>query len=204
MSDTFRGQAMNCVRCACGAEHITFEDFMALTLPMPRASIRITHANSLMQCLAEYTKFEEIQCEFLCDKCGKKDRCKKQTVIWRFPPVLVLHLKRFHFATWRKEKLDTLVQFPCELDLSDFKGKSSNYIVSFRAQNSEAPGVRLVRDNSPLGQSELRTLHSVMCQTTVETVTTCSTATGTTSTTAAYSTKPPSTSPPQAPTYCSI
>jgi len=123
---------MNCVKCKCGAEHITFEDFIALSLPMPRSSIRITHANSLIQCLTEYTKLEEIQYEYLCDKCKKKDKCKKQTVIWRFPPILILHLKRFYAATWRKEKLDTLVQFPTELDFSPYKGKSSNSYVMIR------------------------------------------------------------------------
>jgi ubiquitin C-terminal hydrolase len=126
---------MNCIRCNCGAEHITFEDFIALSLPIPRSSIRITHANSLTQCLDEYTKLEEIQ-EYHCDKCKKKDKCKRQTVIWRYPPVLILHLKRFYAATWRKEKLDTLIQFPTELDLSSYKGKSSTSFIMIRTCNS--------------------------------------------------------------------
>ena len=116
---------MNNVICQCGYEHITFEDFLALTLPFSRSSTRITHANKLTQCLDEYTKMEEIQDEFHCNRCAKKDKAQKQTIIWRFPSVLVLQLRRFQVSTWRKEKLDTIVEFPGELDLSNYKGKSS-------------------------------------------------------------------------------
>lgn len=118
---------MNSVKCSCNFEHITFEDFFALTLPFPRASTRITHANYLSQCLDEYIKEEEIMEDYYCSKCKRRDRCKKQTVIWRFPPILILQLKRFQVGTWRKEKLDTVVHFPSELDLKKYKGRSSNF-----------------------------------------------------------------------------
>lgn len=39
--------------------------------------------------------------------------------IYRFPPLLVIHLKRFHYSTWRRDKINTSVDFPDEgLDLS--------------------------------------------------------------------------------------
>lgn len=41
--------------------------------------------------------------------------------IYRVPPILIVHLKRFKTHGYRREKLSTLVTFPeKELDLSDF------------------------------------------------------------------------------------
>ncbi len=123
---------MNCVKCACGFEHITFESFLALNLPFPKSSTMITHANSLEKCMREYTKKESIQKDdgFFCSHCKSVQECSKRTVIWRFPPALVLQLKRFHVSTWKKEKLDTMVEFPQELDLRDFRGNSGSLSVS--------------------------------------------------------------------------
>lgn len=46
--------------------------------------------------------------------------------IYRFPPLLVIHLKRFHFSSWRRDKLNTSVKFPIEdLDLSDYNDNSN-------------------------------------------------------------------------------
>lgn len=121
---------MSIVKCSCDFEHIAFEDFLALTLTIPRSGAMITHSNSLVQCLEEYTKEERIQDEFRCSRCGDKKQCSKRTFIWRFPPILVLQFKRFHTSTWRKEKLDTLMQFPQELDLAPYKGKSRKVLWS--------------------------------------------------------------------------
>jgi len=119
---------MSRVKCTCGFIHITFEDFLALTLTIPRSGAMITHSSSLIQCLEEYTKEEKIQDEFYCDNCERKGICYKQTVIWRFPPILVLQFKRFYSSTWRKEKLDTLMQFPEQLNLTPFKGESRSLV----------------------------------------------------------------------------
>lgn len=41
--------------------------------------------------------------------------------IYRFPPLLVIHLKRFHYSSWRRDKINTSVKFPTEgLDLSPY------------------------------------------------------------------------------------
>jgi len=115
---------MNRVKCSCGFTHIAFEDFLALTLAIPRSGSTITHSKSLIQCLDEYIKEEKIQDEFYCNHCKRKAICYKQTVIWRFPPILVLQFKRFYSSTWRKEKLDTFMQFSEQLNLAPFKGES--------------------------------------------------------------------------------
>ena len=110
---------MNSVKCACGFKHLTFENFFALTLPIP------SYSNTLNECLNEYTKSERIS-EFFCSKCKHKSQCDKKTVIWRFPPILLFQLKRFTSSGWRKEKLETTIKFPTELNLESYKGESSN------------------------------------------------------------------------------
>jgi len=37
--------------------------------------------------------------ELLCEHCHEKEQCTKQLNINRYPPVLVLHLKRFKALT---------------------------------------------------------------------------------------------------------
>jgi ubiquitin C-terminal hydrolase len=112
----------------CGQVHIAFENFCALSLQFPRSSTRITHSNDLLKCFDTYTEPEELDEKegFVCDRCTKPVSCVKKTTIWRFPRVLVLHLKRFMVSTWRREKLDTEIEFPDNgLDLSKYKGEAS-------------------------------------------------------------------------------
>ncbi|KAF9583310.1 CSN-associated deubiquitinating enzyme Ubp12 [Lunasporangiospora selenospora] len=77
---------------------------------------------TLEDCLNEFTKEEQLGEEDLwyCPDCKKHQQATKKLDIWRFPDVLVVHLKRFsHTRSWR-DKLDALVDFPIEgLDLGD-------------------------------------------------------------------------------------
>ncbi|KAI2566748.1 USP15 isoform 4, partial [Pan troglodytes] len=36
----------------------------------------------------------------------------KKLDLWSLPPVLVVHLKRFSYSRYMRDKLDTLVDFP--------------------------------------------------------------------------------------------
>ncbi|KAG8044655.1 hypothetical protein GUJ93_ZPchr0800g16436 [Zizania palustris] len=46
---------------------------------------------------------------------------KKKLDLWRLPEVLIIHLKRFSYTQFIRNKLETFVDFPiCDLDLSSF------------------------------------------------------------------------------------
>ncbi|KAF8056355.1 UBP11 [Scenedesmus sp. PABB004] len=48
-------------------------------------------------------------------------QAEKKLDFWSMPEVLVVHLKRFSYTSWGRDKLDTLVDFPLEgLDLSRY------------------------------------------------------------------------------------
>merc|ERR1711974_337113 len=55
-----------------------------------------------------------------CNKCKDHKQATKKFDFWKFPPLLVIHLKRFSYKNrYSRDKLDTLVKFPLtDLDLS--------------------------------------------------------------------------------------
>lgn len=60
--------------------------------------------------------------EWFCPECKQHREATKQISVWRLPPYLVIHLKRFSFKNllWR-EKLDFFVEYPVKgLDLTEF------------------------------------------------------------------------------------
>jgi ubiquitin C-terminal hydrolase len=46
--------------------------------------------------------------------------------IFRFPKILVIHLKRFYNSTMRREKLSTTVNLPDKLDMRPYKTPGSS------------------------------------------------------------------------------
>ncbi|KAB1277617.1 Ubiquitin carboxyl-terminal hydrolase 3 [Camelus dromedarius] len=48
----------------------------------------------------------------MCHKCKKKQKSTKKFWIQKLPKVLCLHLKRFHWTAYLRNKVDTYVEFP--------------------------------------------------------------------------------------------
>eukprot|EP00968_Pinguiococcus_pyrenoidosus_P021253 scaffold2730_cov247-Pinguiococcus_pyrenoidosus.AAC.8 len=75
---------------------------------------------SLTKCLEVFSEEEKIPDGF-CSKCRVFRNTTLKSELWRLPPVLVIHLKRFQFTSYSRRKLNNLVQFPVEgLDLQQF------------------------------------------------------------------------------------
>lgn len=56
-----------------------------------------------------------------CETCKVKRRCSKRMSVYRFPRVLVIHIKRFRYNNIYREKLSTDVNFPLfGLDLTPY------------------------------------------------------------------------------------
>lgn len=73
---------------------------------------------TLEACLDAFAKEEKIP-EAYCSKCKEFRVQTKRMSLWRLPPVMIIHLKRFQFTTTMRRKLRDLVVFPTEgLDLS--------------------------------------------------------------------------------------
>jgi hypothetical protein len=75
-------------------------------------------AVTLEECIDAFAKEEKIP-EAYCSKCKDFRVQTKRMSLWRLPPVMIIHLKRFQFTTHMRRKLRDLVVFPVEgLDLS--------------------------------------------------------------------------------------
>ena len=92
----------------CNHQSLAFDNFMDLSVSIPRKSIRITGYTYLSACLQDYIKKEVMEpCGFKCSKCKGVDHFEKDMTIYRFPKVLVIHLKRFYNSYMRREKINT-------------------------------------------------------------------------------------------------
>ena len=83
-------------------------------------------AVTLEECLDAFAKEEKIP-EAYCSRCKDFRVQTKRMSLWRLPPVMIIHLKRFQFTQTMRRKLRELVVFPTEgLDLSRIMAPSSS------------------------------------------------------------------------------
>ncbi|KAM6960614.1 ubiquitin carboxyl-terminal hydrolase 3 [Aplochiton taeniatus] len=122
VTSIFSGVLQNEVNCLiCGTESLKFDPFLDLSLDIP-SQFRIKKTKdqepgpicTLLDCLRSFTDLEELdETElYMCRKCKKRQKSTKQFWIQKLPKVLCLHLKRFHWTAYLRNKVDTYVQFP--------------------------------------------------------------------------------------------
>ncbi|XP_020266514.1 ubiquitin carboxyl-terminal hydrolase 8 [Asparagus officinalis] len=78
---------------------------------------------SLYSCLEAFLKEEPLGPEdmWYCPSCKEHRQACKKLDLWRLPEILVIHLKRFSYSRFLKNKLETFVDFPIDdLELSDY------------------------------------------------------------------------------------
>ncbi|XP_026879359.2 ubiquitin carboxyl-terminal hydrolase 11 [Electrophorus electricus] len=89
----------------------------------------------LQACIELFTTVETLEDEnpWYCPVCKKHQLATKKLDLWSLPEVLIIHLKRFSYTKYSREKLDTIVEFPLRnLDFSD-------YLLRKTGTNSEPP-----------------------------------------------------------------
>jgi len=121
--DLFQGQLRSTVVCArCGHSSISFDPFMYLSVPVVQASGGAPL--DVEQCVEKFSAEERLDGDnaWFCDKCKARVQASKRIELWKLPPLLVVHLKRFSFdARGRAAKISTYVDFPLlDLDLAPY------------------------------------------------------------------------------------
>jgi ubiquitin C-terminal hydrolase len=114
----FSGQLKTMVTCsACGHVSRAFDPFWDLALPIPKG--RSTSSDgpascTISECLSEFIAEEKMggNDSTYCSRCKKHQACTKKMDLFRLPDVLVLHIKRFCFSSFRRTKLTTSVDLP--------------------------------------------------------------------------------------------
>ncbi|XP_056131166.1 ubiquitin carboxyl-terminal hydrolase 11 [Lampris incognitus] len=75
----------------------------------------------LQECIELFTTMETLEEEnpWYCPVCKKHQLATKKLDLWSLPEILVIHLKRFSYTKFSREKLDSIVDFPLrDLDFS--------------------------------------------------------------------------------------
>ncbi|RNA25626.1 ubiquitin carboxyl-terminal hydrolase 8 isoform X2 [Brachionus plicatilis] len=129
--DLFQGQFRSTVTCStCGKKSVKFDAFMYLTLPI------FTSKCNLHECLDLFLRSENMSGEskWKCPNCKQYRDATKKIDIWKLPPLLIIHLKRFKYEGVWRDKITSNVDYPIEnLDLNRFltgptvSGVSNNY-----------------------------------------------------------------------------
>ncbi|XP_030621710.1 ubiquitin carboxyl-terminal hydrolase 3 isoform X2 [Chanos chanos] len=131
VTSVFGGVLQNEVNCLiCGTESRKFDPFLDLSLDIPiQFRMKRTKGQepgptcTLNDCLRSFTDLEELdETElYMCHKCKKRQKSTKKFWIQKLPKVLCLHLKRFHWTAYLRNKIDTYVEFPLQgLDMKSY------------------------------------------------------------------------------------
>lgn len=152
--DLFQGQLRSALTCrSCGHRARRFEAFLYLTVPVERTG----SMGSVAQAIEKYLETEELSGDerWKCPKCKRKVDASKKMDIWKLPPVLVLHLKRFEFDMRRMRfgKIDKLLTCPLSLDLS-------GYVASPQREHSVYDIVAVANHIGPFGSGH----YTAACQ----------------------------------------
>lgn len=111
----------------CGHRSVTFDPFWDLSLPVPKMRSEC----DITDCLSLFMKEEKLEGDEspTCAKCKKRRSCTKRFSIQKFPPILVLHLKRFSQERYSR-KITTLVNFPIKsLDMTEFAAEKGQQVM---------------------------------------------------------------------------
>jgi ubiquitin carboxyl-terminal hydrolase 4/11/15 len=84
----------------------------AATAPLPSVTLN--------DCVDTFLQPEKLDASdsWYCTGCKSHVQAEKKLDLWRLPEVLVVHLKRFSYSRYSRDKLDTEVDFPLQgLDL---------------------------------------------------------------------------------------
>uniref|UniRef100_A0A669QJC7 Ubiquitin carboxyl-terminal hydrolase n=1 Tax=Phasianus colchicus TaxID=9054 RepID=A0A669QJC7_PHACC len=88
---------------------------------------------ALKDCIELFTTMETLgeHDPWYCPNCKKHQQATKKFDLWSLPKILVVHLKRFSYSRYWRDKLDTVVEFPIRgLNMSEFvcDPRGSSYV----------------------------------------------------------------------------
>ena len=102
-----------------------------------------------LECFCQPEQLNEAD-TWYCSKCKDHVRAVKKLDLWHLPPVLVIHLKRFSYSRYSRDKLDTHIDFPLQqLDLSGFIPRSA-HATSKKVKLSTAGGGASLKQEDPV------------------------------------------------------
>ncbi|XP_039189947.1 ubiquitin carboxyl-terminal hydrolase 4 [Crotalus tigris] len=101
---------------------------------------------ALRECIELFTTMETLgeHDPWYCPNCKKHQQATKKFDLWSLPRILVVHLKRFSYNRYWRDKLDAVVDFPIrDLNMSEFVGDpaASPYVYDLIAVSNHYGGL---------------------------------------------------------------
>ena len=128
--DVFQGQLQATTKCKkCGHESHCFDPFLDISLPLGSS-----RGKDVASCFSKFTEIESLSESegYKCEKC-KSGNVSRRILLRRYPPILVVHLKRFSggssvsflsrspsFSSYSKDSTTIDLRPNDVLDLRDF------------------------------------------------------------------------------------
>ncbi|XP_062056847.1 ubiquitin carboxyl-terminal hydrolase 4 isoform X2 [Lepus europaeus] len=100
-------------------ESEAFEKHVSMLQPQKKKKTAV----ALRDCIELFTTMETLgeHDPWYCPNCKKHQQATKKFDLWSLPKILVVHLKRFSYSRYWRDKLDTAVEFPVRaLNMSEF------------------------------------------------------------------------------------
>tara|TARA_B110000261_G_scaffold60078_1_gene70667 strand:+ start:150 stop:1223 length:1074 start_codon:yes stop_codon:yes gene_type:complete len=124
--ELFYGHSISQIVCGnCNFIHHNNEFFNILDLEIPEKDPKIPI--DIYDCIEKHTSIEFLNYnidddKWKCDVCNESKKSGKVIKHWKFPPILIICLKRFYFDKNlnRMTKNNTYIDIPFELDLKDY------------------------------------------------------------------------------------
>ena len=124
-------------RCmCCNNKSVRYEPFVTLALSVPiKNSQDMMKTFSIYDCLDHLIKEEQLDDEnkMNCEMCGLSNRAHSQSLLWKTPKILVLHIKRFLVNLYgiTSQKITNNVEYPItNLNLEKYFDPTSPYKTS--------------------------------------------------------------------------
>ncbi|XP_004676230.1 PREDICTED: ubiquitin carboxyl-terminal hydrolase 4 [Condylura cristata] len=100
-------------------ESEAYEKHVSMLQPQKKKKTAV----ALRDCIELFTTMETLgeHDPWYCPNCKKHQQATKKFDLWSLPRILVVHLKRFSYSRYWRDKLDTVVEFPVRaLNMSEF------------------------------------------------------------------------------------
>ncbi|XP_036850237.2 ubiquitin carboxyl-terminal hydrolase 4 isoform X4 [Manis javanica] len=100
-------------------ESEAYEKHVSMLQPQKKKKAAV----ALRDCIELFTTMETLgeHDPWYCPSCQKHQQATKKFDLWTLPKILVVHLKRFSYSRYWRDKLDTVVEFPVRaLNMSEF------------------------------------------------------------------------------------
>ena len=110
----------------CGTNNVNYESFLSLQVSIP------DNKNNIYECFDHLIEKEQLDEDnkWKCNFCGIKNRAFTNTILWKTPKILVIHIKRFINNMYGQpyKKNTTNIEYPIiDLDLTKYFEKNSPF-----------------------------------------------------------------------------